>query len=289
MAQHGYLHDEYDRGDFGGDRDRDERWRDRDDDRRFLFDRNERERGWRGGDEGRGRARDRDDDGFFSRMGDRARSWTGDEDDDRGRWSRERDSSRSDANEWFGGGTGGGGDEWQQRDRGTSGYGREHGVGGFQGDYSRSGRQQGGFGGAGDWTDRDRGSRSGSSLDDHYLSWRQKQIEALDRDYQDYCRECEQRFHQDFDSWRQNRPQGQGQTQGQTQGGQTQGQGQGQAQGRVRGQHSTAGQAAGSETPMELNQPASGSGETTGTTSPMSEATLGTNNSENTTTGRGRR
>jgi hypothetical protein len=28
----------------------------------------------------------------------------------------------------------------------------------------------------------------------------------LDRDYADYCREREQQFHSDFDSWRRNRP-----------------------------------------------------------------------------------
>jgi hypothetical protein len=44
-----------------------------------------------------------------------------------------------------------------------------------------------------------------SSQDDHYLSWREKQMRALDRDYEDYCREREHQFHQDFDSWRRQR------------------------------------------------------------------------------------
>ena len=44
----------------------------------------------------------------------------------------------------------------------------------------------------------------------HYLSWRQQQIDALDRDYEDYCRERQQQFHQDFDSWRRNRETGSG-------------------------------------------------------------------------------
>ena len=48
-----------------------------------------------------------------------------------------------------------------------------------------------------------RGPRS--HPDDHYISWRAKQLEALDRDYEDYCREREQQFHQDFESWRSNR------------------------------------------------------------------------------------
>lgn len=48
--------------------------------------------------------------------------------------------------------------------------------------------------------DHDRGGEH-----DHYLRWRDKQIEALDRDYADYCREREQRFHSDFDTWRSQR------------------------------------------------------------------------------------
>ena len=66
-------------------------------------------------------------------------------------------------------------------------YGPDHGYGGFQGDY-REGRR--GF---------------SASPDEHYRSWRDKQMRALDRDYEDYCREREQQFHQDFDSWRRNR------------------------------------------------------------------------------------
>lgn len=45
----------------------------------------------------------------------------------------------------------------------------------------------------------------GSGQHDHYLSWRDKQMEALDRDYADYCREREQQFHSDFDAWRSRR------------------------------------------------------------------------------------
>ena len=59
------------------------------------------------------------------------------------------------------------------------------------------------FRSGGDW---ERGLRNfRSRQDDHYLSWRDKQMEALDRDYADYCREREQQFHQDFDSWRRSR------------------------------------------------------------------------------------
>jgi hypothetical protein len=56
------------------------------------------------------------------------------------------------------------------------------------------------FGGRGDQ------ERSFSSnRDDHYRSWRDRQMEALDRDYADYCREREQQFHQEFDNWRSQR------------------------------------------------------------------------------------
>jgi hypothetical protein len=148
--------------------------RDRDDDR---------ERSWRGGRNFMLGGRDRDDDrGYFDRMGDRARDMFGD-DDGSARGSQESDRSR--------------------RDHGMSGYGREHGYGGFQGDFSRSGRDQGGFGGRGDWERSPRNFRS--HQDDHYRSWRDRQMEALDRDYAEYCREREQQFHQDFDTWRSQR------------------------------------------------------------------------------------
>ncbi len=63
--------------------------------------------------------------------------------------------------------------------------------------------QSGPSGGAGD---RDRSPRNFSShQDDHYRSWRDRQINALDQDYENYCREREQQFHSDFDSWRSQR------------------------------------------------------------------------------------
>lgn len=59
---------------------------------------------------------------------------------------------------------------------------------------------------SGDRADWERAPRNfGSSQDDHYRSWRNKQMAALDRDYADYCREREEEFHRDFDSWRRER------------------------------------------------------------------------------------
>ena len=127
-------------------------------------DRDERDREWRG--------RDRD----WRERGSRDHEWE-DRDRDRGfMFDRDR------------------GD-----DRGMSRYGREHGYGGFQGDYSRAGREQGGFGGMGDYRE---GRRSYSAHpDDHYRSWRDRHMQSLDRDYEDYCREREHQFHRDFDAW----------------------------------------------------------------------------------------
>lgn len=100
--------------------------------------------------------------------------------------------------------------------------------------------------------ERERAQREFRSLqDEHYRRWRDNQMRALDRDYEDYCREREQQFHKDFDSWRQNRQQ----------------------------------QPSSSEPVLELNNP---TGEMQ--RSPMADATLGTNNSENNvTSGRTRR
>jgi hypothetical protein len=60
-------------------------------------------------------------------------------------------------------------EDWRQR------YGRE----GYEGSYARHG--------------------------DPYENFRQRHIEELYRDYSDWCREREQQFHSDFDSWRQQR------------------------------------------------------------------------------------
>jgi hypothetical protein len=82
------------------------------------------------------------------------------------------------------------------------GYGREHGYGGFQGDYG-GGSEPGGFGGRGDYA---RGRTSFTSHpDEHYRSWRDKQVRAMDRDYDEYRREREQEFHRDFEAWREQR------------------------------------------------------------------------------------
>ena len=242
MAQHGYLREYDERPDRDEDRERSDRdWRERHRDRQRDQDwRSERDRDFMFGDRQRSQHRDRDDDrGFFSRMGDDARSWFGDDDrhdrQDRGAWENNRD--------------------WPQRSRGSSGgYGR-----------------QGGFSGSNEWREGGRSSSS-SHPDDHYRSWRDKQMQALDRDYEDYCREREQQFHRDFDSWRQNRQQQQP-----------------QASGSKQPQGSSGQQRSVEESELVLENTRAETPGAGNTPSPMGEATLGTNNSENSSTGRARR
>lgn len=44
--------------------------------------------------------------------------------------------------------------------------------------------------------------RSGSQHDPHYSAWRKSRIEELDRDYDDYRREHQSKFEQEFGTWR---------------------------------------------------------------------------------------
>jgi len=152
-------------------------------------------------DHGRSHGGDR---GFFERATEGVRSWLGGYDE------RQRGGGGYDRSEPWGGG------DWAGERGGDarsspSHYGREHGFGGFQGDYG-GGQDQGGFGGRGDWQGgrqsfSSRGS-TGSLHDDHYRSWRDRQIEQMDRDYEEYCWERSHHFPSDFDSWRRSRQAG---------------------------------------------------------------------------------
>ncbi len=57
--------------------------------------------------------------------------------------------------------------------------------------------------------DYGRSERSGMH-DRHYGEWRARQMEQLDRDYDDYARENQSRFEDDFSSWRERRQQKRG-------------------------------------------------------------------------------
>ena len=219
---------EYDEG-WGGSDERDRWRRDRGDERSQ----------WRGDD--------RNERNLDFMLGDRDRSWDGQREHG---WSGDRHDR--DRDRGFFDRTGYRAQSWMGDD--------DHRQHGMSPDHPRH------SGGQSDW---ERAPRNFSShQDDHYRSWRDNQMRSLDRDYEDYCREREQQFHQDFDSWRQKRQQQQppmgesGQRQGQR-----------------------------SQMPvMDLDTPAVEGAETMAPNSPMADATLGTNNSENNiTAGRGRR
>ena len=206
MAQHGYLHDTYDSGDFGREDDRERGWRDRHGD-------------WR------------------------------DHERTSGRW----DEGGSDRKSMFG---------WDEHDR-RSGYEDRDRGGDWHGtdrDYPGH-RERSAFTTGSGYPQGQR--RSSAHPDDHYRSWRDKQIQALDRDYEDYCREREHQFHQDFDAWRsQRRANYQPLRTGMTQSGLS---------------HDPSGEV---QVSTEATPDQSG-------TDPMGEATLGTNSGSS--TGRGRR
>lgn len=176
-------------------------WSDRDRNEQGSGDADRAAPGW-GARDDRWRSRPDDDDrggGFFERAGEQVRSWFGGDDEDERSEQSWRGPPRG--QDWRGGRS-----EWSEERQGgfgrgqsgrSSGQDRESGFGG--GDrswgYNDIGGMMGGFG----------NQRFGSSQDDHYRSWRDRQIEQLDRDYQEYCRENEQQFHQNFGTWRQNR------------------------------------------------------------------------------------
>ena len=108
------------------------------------------------------------------------------------RWARSNERERSDR-------------DWRSRDDDRN-WNRDPGDTFMLGDREYRGSRDDGR-----WSDRagsdwERAPRNfRSHQDDHYLSWRDRQMDALDRDYADYCREREQQFHRDFDDWRQQR------------------------------------------------------------------------------------
>jgi hypothetical protein len=71
-----------------------------------------------------------------------------------------------------------------------------------QSSHGQSGHAWGQAGQAGE----SRGGQSGAAHhDENYRRWRDQQISALDRDYEEYCRQRQQQFEQDFSSFRQTR------------------------------------------------------------------------------------
>lgn len=199
----------------------------------------------RGYDRGYGRERgygqDRDDErGFFDRAGDEVRSWFGDEEAERRRRMDERYDERYDRDRYAGGETGGyrrpdayPSFQRSNRDEGYADRSRPPSANysGVRYDRSYEGRQfdDGGYAqDARGYTGSDYGARFGSSdrdrdyratyrsgggdrgqsyADDHgdYRSWRDRQVSAFDRDYEEFRRENRQRFESEFATWRTNR------------------------------------------------------------------------------------
>jgi hypothetical protein len=138
----------------------------------------------------------------FDRGEERERSWRGSNREDRDWRDRDRGGDfmlRDEANRRWRQDTGWGeGDDWPQRSSNYARFGGELGGSRSRGDYS--GARDDRFGGSSSWNEA--GGTFSNHPDDHYRSWRKKQIDALDRDYADYCREREEQFHRDFDAWR---------------------------------------------------------------------------------------
>jgi hypothetical protein len=187
------------------------RWRDRDDGRSNERGYGDRDREWRGGEawdegrrermgwgsgagrEGEGRRSGGDDRGFFERAGEGVRSWFRSDDD--GRRGYERDDGRDHGGGtygWMSGGWGNQAGESWNRDRPGVRNEREgwftDSVGGERG------QRPGGSAG-----------RQGSGYDPLYSQWRQRQMEELDRDYEEFRREHQSKFEQEFGSWRSKR------------------------------------------------------------------------------------
>ena len=222
------AYDRYDtRNDPRGDR---SRWRnERSEDRGW-----DRDRSW-------DRDRDgRDERGFFERAGDEIASWFGDDDaDQRRRHDQMREgrySSTHGRDEGRGHFFGSDRDEdrgrfWRDRSWDSGDFENEHrsrpanwrssdsDYRPMTGDYSRSegffaasgmprrGSDEGGRFRRGTSSREDFRSRHD---DPHYSSWRQRQIDELDRDFDDYRRENQSRFEDDFGNWRQRRQQKRG-------------------------------------------------------------------------------
>jgi hypothetical protein len=157
----------------------------------------------------------REDRGFFERAGDEIASWFGDDDAERRREHDDRMEGRSSRNQrgdYRSDRSFGGNDLSFRRSRDqdrsyrpiTGDYGRGH----HESDqfFAASGYGRGEqFAG-----DRERSRFSSRDRDPHYQSWRQQHLDELDRDYDEYRRENQSRFENDFGGWRDRRMQKRG-------------------------------------------------------------------------------
>ena len=178
-------------------------------------------------DRGRGDPRGTNHDrGFFERAGEEIKSWFGDDDDNRHRDDRDRDHGRH--RPAFGDDRARGDDrenpamhsdraydrgygrDYDRDHRGSSGSDRDYQP--MTGDYAREGRGPGRDEGRDPRSEYERDqyrrtSYAGSSApnDPHYHAWKRRQMEELDRDYDDYRREHQSKFESEFGGWREKR------------------------------------------------------------------------------------
>ncbi len=96
------------------------------------------------------------------------------------------------------------GPRFDRADAGSTGTHGVHPVGSASGSSYRGGSGQGGSGRRWALAHRDE-DRGGSDHDPHYSEWRQRQIDRLDRDYDEFRREHHSRFEEEFGAWRERR------------------------------------------------------------------------------------
>jgi hypothetical protein len=187
----------------------------------MAYDRYESRHGWREprsrysqdyGD----RFESREERGFFERAGDEVASWFGDEEAERRR--REDARMRGEEDSWRRPRAFLSDEDFGRYDRQSKfrdeGYrrpytGRFLGRRGFGGDVDRFDR---GYPPERGWSERwermpsreftGTASTTSGLHDPHYSEWRRRQIEALDRDYDEYRRENQSRFENEFSNWR---------------------------------------------------------------------------------------
>jgi hypothetical protein len=136
------------------------------------------------GDYGAARG-NRDDDRFQRGRDDRSYYGQGRDDSDRGFFDRAGDEVRS----WFGD------EDAERRRQQDERYERSADRGNETRNYGYQGQNSQGS----------QGYRSRHEHDPHYRTWRDRQMESLDRDYDDYRQEHQSRFDSEFGSWRQQR------------------------------------------------------------------------------------
>ena len=139
------------------------------------------------------RGYDYQDRGLFDRAGDEVRSWFGDDEAERRRQADERYDGRRDER---------GGDRGHRgfdpdRGRSTSFGGGGRGDAGYGAGYYGGGSQDRG--------DQGRATRGSQGHDPNYRSWRDRQMDSFDRDYDEYRREHQSRFESEFKTWREGR------------------------------------------------------------------------------------